>query len=174
MFNSVCLGAVAIWPLMFISIYLQPHTRIQASRWIYQNVPQKSLILTEHWDDALPVSLAGMKRNYEFKELPVFGQDTAQKWQEMDQLLKQADYYILSSNRGWGSIMPNEDRYPQMSYFYEQLFAENTPYKKVAEFNSFPSLEYLGIPLTLDDSWAEEAFSVYDHPQVMVFEKKNQ
>ncbi len=166
------LGLLLIWPLMFISIYLQPHSRIQASQWIYQNIPENSLLLAEHWDDALPLHLDGFRHRYEIKELPVFGQDTPQKWQEMEKLLNQADYYILSSNRGWGSIMANADRYPQMSSFYQRLFAEQTPYKKVAEFNSFPSLEYLGIPLTLNDSWAEEAFSVYDHPQVMVFKRK--
>jgi len=58
-----------------------------------------------------------------------------------------------------------------MTRFYQGLFAGKLPYKKVAEFTSYPSLTYLGIPLTFPDDCAEEAFTVYDHPRVMIFKK---
>ncbi len=164
---------LGVWPLMFISIYIKPHSRIQASQWIYQNIPSGSLILTEYWDDALPLHLASFQQQYETYQLPVFASDNEQKWLEMQENLDRADYYVLSSNRAWGSIMRVPEKYPKMSQFYQDLFAGQSNYQLVTEFNSYPSLEYLGIDISFIDAWAEEAFSVYDHPQVLIFKKIN-
>jgi dolichyl-phosphate-mannose-protein mannosyltransferase len=168
--QGVLLIIVIIWPLLFFSIYTKPITRVTASEWIYENIPAKSVILTEAWDDALPLSIDDLQAgSYNIQELPVFDPDTPQKWQKMDSMLSMGDYYVLSSNRGWGSIPTVPERYPKMTQFYKDLFAGKTDYKKVAEFTSFPSLSYLGIPLTINDEGAEEAFTVYDHPVVMIF-----
>lgn len=165
---GVLLFVVVIWPLLFFSIYTKPITRVTASYWIYNHIPPNSHIVTEAWDDALPLPIDG-EPAYSIKELPIFDPDTPQKWQKMNQMLNQGDYYILSSNRGWGSIPTVPERYPKMTKFYQNLFAGKTDYKKVAEFTSFPSLTYLGIPITIPDENAEEAFTVYDHPIVMIF-----
>ncbi len=165
---------IFIWPLMFVSIYFQPHSRIQASHWIYQNIPNNSTIATEHWDDGLPIGLPEYQTRYKIQQLPVFGDDRPEKWQEIKAILRQADYYVLSSNRAWGSMSRLPEKYPQTSQFYLELLTgkttlENIDLELIAEFDSFPSLKYLGIPLSFDDSWAEEAFSVYDHPQVLIY-----
>ncbi len=161
---------IIIWPLLFFSIYTKPITRVTASEWIYAHIPPKSVILTESWDDALPLPIGTLSgSNYTIKELPVFDPDTQQKWNTMDTMLAQGDYLILSSNRGWGSIPTVPERYPRMTQFYHNLFAGKTAYKKIAEFTSYPSLTYLGIPLTIPDDNAEEAFTVYDHPKVIIF-----
>lgn len=170
--TGILIMALSIWPLMFISIYIKTHSRIQASEWIYQNVPSGSIILTEHWDDALPVALVNYQQQYELYQLPVFAYDNEGKWLEMDESLAKADYYILSSNRAWGSIMRVPEKYPQMSKFYQDLLSNQANYQLVAEFNSYPSLEYLGIDISFNDSFADEAFTVYDHPQVLIFQKK--
>jgi hypothetical protein len=161
-----------IWPLMFLSIYTKLHSRVQASNWMYQVFPDKTKIAFEHWDDPLPIMTEGsnpQNKTIEGTELPVFYPDNEEKWKEMEEVFSEVDYYILSSNRGWGSISSVPDRYPRMSQFYQDLFDGKTQFTKVAEFSSYPSLMYLGIPLTLSDDWAEEAFSVYDHPKVYVF-----
>ena len=163
--------SIAIWPLMFISVYIKDHSRIQASAWIYQHIPSGSTILSEHWDDPLPVSLATFNEPYQNYQLPVFDPDNQQKWAEIIAALNRADYYILSSNRAWGSIIRVPEKYPQMSQFYQDLLAGRSNYKLIAQFNSFPSLEYLGINFSINDSWADEAFTVYDHPQVLIFQK---
>lgn len=161
---------ILLYPLAFISIYTKPHTRVQASYWIKENISQGSTILSEHWDDALPVgpvSSAGFNRI----ELPVFDPDTPEKWETINNLLKQGDYLILSSNRGWGSIPTVPQRYPQMIKFYRDLLNNKTEYELVKEFTSYPSLNYLGIPITINDDSSEEAFTVYDHPKVLIFKK---
>jgi hypothetical protein len=172
--SSVIVATIAlllIWPLMFSSIYVNRNTRVVASEWIYANIPEDSLILTEHWDDPLPLLLPNQTKVFTGEQLPIFGMDNEDKWRQMDDLLERGDYYIMSSNRGWGSIPTVPEKYPRMTPFYEDLFAERLTYTKVAEFTSYPSLEYLGIPLTLPDDWADETFTVYDHPKVMIYEK---
>ena len=169
--NIFCFIAVLIWPLSFISIYNKTHSRVEASNWIYQNIPDKSIILTEYWDDALPLSITNQKKLYIIKEMPVFDYDTPEKWNKINSYLSQGDYLILSSNRGWGSIMQAPEKYPLMAKFYSDLFADKLQYKKIKTFTSYPSLNNLGIPIEFNDDVAEEAFTVYDHPKVMIFKK---
>ncbi len=90
-------------------------------------------------DDALPLTLTNHWQQYEQIQLPVFAIDNEEKWETMSINLAQADYYILSSNRAWGSISRVPEKYPQMSKFYQDLFANKTDYQLVAEFNSYPS-----------------------------------
>jgi hypothetical protein len=35
----VVVAGTALWAFAFTRIYTEPHSRIQASRWIYQNIP---------------------------------------------------------------------------------------------------------------------------------------
>lgn len=167
----MCIISVVLWTMFFFSIYTLPHTRNTASIWIYDHIPNGRTLLSEHWDDSLPLGTnPPSQKTYTLEQLPVFDPDTSEKWQKMDELLDRGDYLILSSNRGWGSIPTVPDRYPQTTKYYKDLLGGNSKYKKVAEFTSYPSLNYLGIPISIPDDWAEEAFTVYDHPKVMIFE----
>jgi len=168
----IVLIVLLIWPVMFFSIYLQPQSRVSASKWIYENLPNQSIILSESWDDPLPLGVNNNGKTFYIEQLPVFDPDTTEKWQKMNKLLSKADYYILSSNRGWGSITTVPSKYPRMSRFYQNLFAGKTNYKRIKEFTVYPGITILGKHLTLNDSWSEEMFTVYDHPQVMIFARK--
>ena len=179
--RAISLVLLLIWPLSFSSIYLTKNSRIQASEWIYENIPGDKLLLNEHWDDPLPLLMEkNYGKNFRGKMLPVFYPDNKEKWLEMDALLNKSDYYILSSNRGWGSISTVPDKYPLMSKFYKDLFEGKLEYQKVKEFTSYPNLGYLlpNFVKTLlgeyvmgyiDDSWADESFTVYDHAKVIIF-----
>lgn len=169
----VLLILTLIWPLMFYSIYTKPHTRTSASEWMHQVLPNGSRLLNEHWDDALPLQgTYKMQKQFIMDELKVYDPDTTEKWIIINEQLENNDYMILSSNRAWGSIPTVPERYPKTTQFYNLLLSNKSEYKKVAEFSSYPSLEYLGIPITLNDEWAEEAFTVYDHPKVMIFQRQ--
>jgi 4-amino-4-deoxy-L-arabinose transferase-like glycosyltransferase len=172
-FLSVILLAVLVWPLMFFSIYTKPHSRVTASAWIYSHIKPGALILGEYWDDALPLVWGNYHPElYQNISLPVFDPDDQTKWQKMNFYLARGDYYILSSNRGWASIIAVPEKYPLMSKFYQELFTGRTNYVKIKEFTSYPSLKYLGIPWEINTDTAEEAFTVYDHPKVMIYQRR--
>ncbi len=168
--GAVFIILLLIYPLAYFSIYLHKNTRVAASEWIYKNLPQSDRILTEHWDDPLPFLLEeNYGKRFVIDQLPVFDPDTPEKWDKMRQLLNDNDYLILSSNRGWGSIPTVPQKYPTMTSFYQNLLANRLSYKKVQEFTNYPSLKYLGIPITFPDDNADESFTVYDHPKVIIF-----
>lgn len=164
--------SIAVWPLMLMNIYLHPHTRVEASYWIYQNLPDGSMILTEHWDDPLPLLVPNPQRKqFTGEQLEVFAMDSDAKFATISRQMAMADYYIMSSNRGWGSMPKAPKKYPRMGQFYDDLFAQRLGYEKVAEFTRYPSLEWMGIPLTIPDDTADETFTVYDHPKVLIYAK---
>jgi len=171
-YSFITLIILLILPLSFLSIYSNKHTRIAASEWIYENLPTKSIILDELWDDPLPLQVTqNYGKQYTIEMMPVFDADTSEKWTKMNNLLQKGDYLILSSNRAWASIPTVPERYPTTTKYYHDLFAGRLPYKKIKKFTSYPSLRYLGIPLTFPDYWADENFTVFDHPQVIIFQK---
>ena len=161
-----------IWPAMFMNIYVQDHSRQTASEWIYNNVPKNSLLITEHWDDGIPLPIPGYSTlDYQGRQAEVFLYDDPQKWQKLNQLLDEADYYVITSKRAWKHIQVLRDDFPQQAKFYDELFAGTGDFRKISEFTVYPSLAYLGIPLEFNDDWTDETFTVYDHPKVMIFEK---
>jgi hypothetical protein len=164
---------IIIWPLAFMSLYTKNHSRVTASKWIVSSVPAQSVILTEYWDDPLPLQVHDVNtRRYSGKEVHIFDPDSSEKWNVIGGLLSEADYYIMSSNRGWGSIGDVPERYPQTARFYHDMVNGKIGYSLVQTFTSYPSLRYLGIPIDFPDQWAEEAFTVYDHPEVRVYQKQ--
>lgn len=141
--------------------------------------------------------------NYIHYELQLFDPDTTSKWQNLNQKLNDVDYLILSSNRLWGSIPKIKSLYPITSVFYQNLFEGKTNFKLLKRFYSYPGISLPFIkdciligptvyPYTItknkvfevdnkctnpgiyfrDDS-LEESFTVYDHPQVLIFKKQN-
>lgn len=165
---------IIVWPLAFMSIYTKDQSRVSASKWMYKTIPQGSTFLTEYWDDPLPLMVQDPRtRNYIGREVHIFDPDTIEKWQIINEQLNTANYYVMSSNRGWGSIPTTPERYPIASQFYKKMMKEENGYTLTKEFSSYPSLRYLGIPLDFPDQWAEEAFTVYDHPLVKIFKKND-
>jgi hypothetical protein len=71
----------------------------------------------------------------------------------------------------WGSIPKVPEIYPLTSGFYQDLFAGKLGFTKVAEITSYPTIPVFNIPIS-DDS-AEEAFTVFDHPKVLIYKRVN-
>ena len=168
----VVLGTL-VYALAFSSIYSRMHPRIEASRWMYQNLPEGSTLANEHWDDWLPIggldgnTSYGEEGMFKSVEMKNYEADTPEKLEQMIDNLTQADYIVLSSNRLYDSIPRLPMRYPMTSLYYELLFRGELGFERVAEFTSYPT--FLGIQFP--DQVAEESFSVYDHPRVQIFKK---
>ena len=162
----VSVGITIFWGLAFLRIYQKPQTRVLASEWIYQNVAMGSKIITEHWDDGLPIPL-GMNNpgQYESVSLTVWEPDNEQKAKYLATELEWADYIFINSRRNYGVISKLPQRYPITAKYYQRLFKGELGYQKVAEFSSYPT--FLGI--IINDDLSEETFQVIDHPKIYLY-----
>lgn len=192
---TVCV-ILLYWPIAYGSIYLHPQTRIQASDWIYAHIPEGSTIAWEAWDDPIPVARQGNSLGrYKTPQLPVFDPDSPRKWATVAAILTRADYVVLSSNRGYGAIGNVRSRYPQSYRYYRLLFSGQLGFTPVMRFVSRPSIPFPGTGLCIPipfltygtlarsvpscapgaisfvDDEADETFTVYDHPSVIIFRK---
>jgi 4-amino-4-deoxy-L-arabinose transferase-like glycosyltransferase len=175
--------------LAFVNIYRSPHPWIAASEWFYKHVPAGATIAVEEWDHPLPLRAEG----YRMLVLPVFEEEGPEKWKVIEQILAQTDYIVIASQRGYGSLARWPARYPMMGRYYRLLFTGALGFEPVACFWRYPGLGPLTLAsdptaglgfslpqqcwpdssLVLRTGRLDESFSVYDHPQTIIFRRGN-
>lgn len=147
------------------------------------------------WDDPLPLPMEGFSpfdlNNGLYRtdlNFEMYWDDNQDKLDRFTSILNQADTIFITSNRQWGTTVRVPERYPLTAYYYRNLigcpdtesiiscyadakpgmFKGNLGFNLVAVFQSNPNLG----PIQFNDQYAEEAFTVYDHPKVLVFQKQ--
>ncbi len=188
---GVVVLTTAFYALGYVAMYAVPHPANQASEWLNEHAPEGSLLLREHWEEGL----RGLEP-FEQRELPLYNPDTPQKIAGVAEDLAEADYVYFYSSRLFGTIPRLPGDYPipygMTRAFYPMLFAGELGYELVHVEQKYPSL--LGVSLVNDVygradltppagidafdpgglrvhmGFADESFSVYDHPQVLVFQ----
>lgn len=153
---------------------------------------QGTSIATEgDWDDGLPLRVQGydgyggiFTRGLNFN---MYMDDNPDKLARFLNIYNQSDYIVMSSNRQWGTLPRLPERFPLSTLHYRYLlgcpeekditwcyrvaepgmFQGQLGFELVQVFQSDPALGALSI----NDQFAEEAFTVYDHPKVLVFRK---
>ena len=174
-----------VWALSFSHIYDSEHTMNQATRWMYANIPNNATISHESWDEAIPSRIvddsisnhswcdpdaAAQGNGCNPIEYDIYGDDAnPQKIDYFVGQIKKTDYYIINSNRLYATMPKLPWRYPVQIRFYQLLFNGDLGFQKVAEFTDYPTIPLLNAGVN-DDS-ADESFTVYDHPKVMIFKK---
>ena len=188
------------WGLSFLTIYTHTNSRIEASYWMYKNINNGSSIKNEYWDDPLPLPLSN-KNDFIYKneQLSFYDQDTEEKWKKLNIKINESNYLIMSSNRLWASIPKVPLKYPITFQYYNDIFNEKLNFslaKKIVSYPGFPlpieKCFYFGptdYPGSKFNNWFEiddtcsypgvyfrddisdESFTVYDHPQVLIFKK---
>lgn len=74
----IVFGLSLLWSMAFSSIYKQDTTRVAASKWVYQNVPETATYANEHWDDGIPFGTEGVEVRYyqNSQEIEVYNQES--------------------------------------------------------------------------------------------------
>ena len=164
----------AFWSLAYVNgVYRSEHTWITASRWIYENVPQGSVILWELWDDPLPKAIPGEpgmdmgSRGLRNIDWSPYEEDTAEKYEILKAKLREADYVAYSSKRIYDSVDELPERYPMTTLNYAAMHDGRLGYEAALELTSPPRL----FGIVFEDRTADESWSLYDHPQVTVLRK---
>lgn len=120
--------------------------------------------------------------------LQVYWPDNADKVTRLLTCLEQGDYILIPTNHQYGQITRLPERYPLTTHYYRELigcppdreiawcyrvaepgmFEGRLGYDLVAVFTSYPTLG----SWTINDQAAEEAFTFYDHPKVLIFQRR--
>lgn len=143
------------------------------------------------WDDGLPVPIDNFDGfggiyipglNFDMYE-----DDNPNKLSRFYNILDRTEYILISSNRQWGTLPRLPERFPMNLQYYRSLigcppersiewcyivaqpgvFKGELGFELIKVFDSGPSLG----EFELNDQYAEEAFTVYDHPKVFIFRK---
>ena len=172
---TVIFSCISLWTLAFVNIYVSRPTRILASEWINDNVPAGSTIAVEHWDDRVPIHDS---TRYNYVEMTLYDRpDNDVKWAIINEKLKHSDYIVIASNRLYVPLQRLNDCnkykycFPRTSKYYSDLFSGDLGFQKVAEFTSYPYLKIGSSRVEIIDDSADESFTVYDHPKVIIFKK---
>ncbi len=162
---------------------------------------ESSVIMTEQWDDALPLRLPDRDGYAAYFDtirdpqltfegsIPITFADSAEKQDGLVRWLNSADVIVISSPRNLWALPRNPLTYPLTMAYYAALFNGELGFDLVQQFDADLNIG----PLHIDDTrgaltwgdqptagWpppgefaAEEAFSVYDHPPVWIFAKRD-
>jgi hypothetical protein len=171
----------------YVSIYSKPHPVVQATDWANTNVDHEEIVAVEDWEHLLYLG------PYQVVTLRLYDEDSLEKMEKIAEQLYYADYVIVFTNRAYGTIPRLKDRYPLVSKYHELLFSGKLGFEMVYCATSYPS--FLGVTF-MDDTFtrpklpvpegmdicspggiivnmgfADETFTVFDHPLSMVFSK---
>jgi YYY domain-containing protein len=161
-------GATTLSVVAYTTIYLRTTTRVAASEWIYANLPPGTRVANEHWDDPVPLRLPTQdSARWAGPQLELYAEEEPSKLERLVQALDQSDVIAITSNRLYDSIPRIPERYPLAIEYYRLLFGGELGFRPVATFTSYPQLG----PLVFPDDAAEELWTVYDHPKVILFQK---
>ncbi len=143
------------------------------------------------WDDGLPLRIDGYDgfggiypTGLNFN---MYTDDNPDKLARFTSILDQTEYIAISSSRQWGSLPRISERYPMVTVYYRNLlgcpddkeigwcysvakpgmFKGKLGYDLVEINQSNPAIG----PFSVNTQFAEEAFTVYDHPKVLIFHK---
>lgn len=143
------------------------------------------------WDDGLPLRMDGYDAyggiyqgslNFE-----MYWDDNQEKLERFIGNLDSGDYVFITSNRQWATTTRVPERYPLTTAFYRALigcpaekdviwcynvaepgmFQGQMGYELVKTFTSYPEI----FGHQINTQFAEEAFTVYDAPKVLIFKK---
>ena len=179
--------ATAFYALAFQRIYANPHPAVAASRWIQENLPPGSAIISDnHWDEFIPELY-----RYEVWQFPAYEPDNVAKMAELAGRLAEAEYLVFYSHRPYVSVASDPERFPYSLNYYRQLFGGGLGYRLERSFTSYPQLAGIalvddpisraGLPrpeplnpepapfLSLNLGYADDNVVGYDHPRVMLF-----
>jgi hypothetical protein len=182
------LGIAGLWSVayasLFVGIYGEQHSWIEASAWIYREVAVGSVLAVEDWDTPLPLPLevdGGPQRieAYDIRVLMLYEEPDAvlaggfDKWDDLVGRLSESDYLLVASRRAYGTFAWLPERYPTAGRYYHLLFSGELGFEQVGEFIRGPAWlnpRVPPLPAAAPRSLIpDESFVVYDHPRTLVF-----
>ena len=164
---GVC-GYTAIYATAFAAIYRMPDSRVEATRWIQDHVPEGAAILMERGHNNMSHLTSQMRYRQAMMDIEqdirhAANNDLAANGDYLACLerehLADADYILLSDDR-----MPLARMFPVAESYYRALFDGTLGFEPVQTFRMRPGL----LRLVLDDSRTDLNGRRYDHPATFI------
>ncbi len=169
----------AFWPaIFFISLawavgflqatYWQTDSRLVMSHKISRHIGQSQTLLQEEGNVVnLPVgsSLAPGTKMLTFDPYQL---EESKNLQRLSRQLEVSDYLLIGSRRGWLNHIRLANQYPKTAKFYQDLFAGRSGWRLIDQV--YYPFKVFGLDLN-DEIYAEETFTVFDHPHLILFKK---
>ena len=188
---SLVLLFTAHYSLSFMNVYQGQHPLNEVSKWLEMNARPGSNVLQEHWEEGIP-SVVGLRMH---NRADLYNGENKKKFDELTALLAESEYFVLLSNRLYATIPRLPERYPLTTVFYEKLFSGELGYDLAFSNGRYVGglgVDYYEDPFARLDfgppkrfqepsaglftagfGWADESFSVYEHPQTFIFFNKD-
>ena len=151
---------------LFLGIYTREHSVVQASRWFYGHVTKGATVLSQDWDEGFPFDIDGRSPGeYKITNFGFYEDDSDAKIHKLSSALASSEVVVFQTKRLYGAITQASGKYPRTDRFFRLLFAGDLGFTLEKEIVSRPG--YFGWGAF--DELADESFTVYDHPKVVVF-----
>jgi len=179
------------YTLAYLNIYKQVDVRIQASRWIHENIPQGSTVLINisyatpllgemffhpQFYDSYTVGFGQdeyvKKDFFTIKTLNLFtyaskSLNPPDKFRTyVRERMENTDYIIMSDEHSEQYAFRSRE-YPAVVQFFHRLYEEKLDFRLVKTFETRPAL----FGLAINDVRSELSFRLFDHPKVRIFKR---
>jgi len=145
--------------------YAQIDVRLQFSSWAKGNFPSESFILSETGNTlGLPLG----EHDLEIVNFNFYNLEEKDYQDQLCQLLEKADYIVIPNRRIFANHPPK--KFPNIANYYQKLFLGQLGFSQLKVFS--PN-GYLPTALLYknEEAWAEETWTVFDHPTIRVYQK---
>jgi YYY domain-containing protein len=175
------------YSLSFMNVYSGQHPLNDVSSWLRDNATTGEKVVQEHWEEGIP-GVIGLDMH---ERAELYNDEHGQKFEKLTNLLADSNYFVLLSNRLYATIPRLPERYPITSTFYEKIFSGELGFEMAYSGSRYVGgfgVDYYEDPFARLDfgppagfekpsgglfnagfGWADESFSVYEHPQTFIF-----
>lgn len=161
---TIVAAVTVVAGLLQAAIYQAPDPRIAAWEWLAPQAGDKQIIIEPN---EVGPGYWGARSSKPLVVVPVLDPSSPAKIAAMADALQQGDFMMIASRRHHSVLPGLRPRFPEMCGYYQALWAGELGYRVIAKFQRRPDITALFPP----ELWAEETFTVFDSPQVLVLRR---
>jgi hypothetical protein len=167
LFNVALLATTVLPGVLQGLLYVRPDPRVEAGKWLVRTAKSEDTVLLESYDVGLPFPRKGAEPAREVIDLHAPASPV--KTETMTDQLGRAAWIVIVSRRHYRVLPHLDGRFPAVCNYYRALFSGELGYELTRSFKR------LDFPAIIDPGeYAEETFTVFDSPTVMLFRNTRQ